>query len=117
MIGFPLRLLARENYDRVAALRGAEAVALVTGEERIVPDAVLLDVHGEAMPLDLKVDFLAVDEIQLAADSERGHVFTDRIQHARGRLETWLLGAETSGRSSKSFSRTRPSPRGRACPP
>ncbi len=96
MIGFPLRLLARENYDRVAALRGAEAVALVTGEERIVPPKPSYWMCTvEAMPLDLKVDFLAVDEAQLAADRERGHVFTDRIEHARGRLETWLLGAET----------------------
>jgi ATP-dependent RNA helicase SUPV3L1/SUV3 len=96
MIGFPLRLLARENYDRVAALRGAGAVALVTGEERIVPkEASYWMCTVEAMPLDLKVDFLAVDEVQLAADRERGHVFTERIQGARGRLETWLLGAET----------------------
>jgi ATP-dependent RNA helicase SUPV3L1/SUV3 len=96
MIGFPLRLLARENYDRVAALRGQEAVALVTGEERIVPERPAYWMCTvEAMPLDLKVDFLAVDEVQLAADRERGHVFTDRILHARGRLETWLVGAET----------------------
>jgi ATP-dependent RNA helicase SUPV3L1/SUV3 len=96
MIGFPLRLLARENYDRVAALRGNEAVALVTGEERIVPRRPSYWMCTvEAMPLDLKVDFLAVDEVQLAADRERGHVFTDRIQNARGRLETWLIGAET----------------------
>jgi ATP-dependent RNA helicase SUPV3L1/SUV3 len=96
MIGFPLRLLARENYDRVAALRGPGAVALVTGEERIVPPRPSYWMCTvEAMPVDLKVDFLAVDEVQLAADRERGHVFTDRIQGARGRLETWLLGAET----------------------
>ena len=96
MIGFPLRLLARENYDRVAALRGADAVALVTGEERIVPkQPAYWMCTVEAMPPDLRTDFLAVDEVQLAADRERGHVFTDRIQHARGRLETWLIGAET----------------------
>jgi ATP-dependent RNA helicase SUPV3L1/SUV3 len=96
MIGFPLRLLARENYDRVAALRSAHAVALVTGEERIVPPRPSYWMCTvEAMPLDLKTDFLAVDEVQLAADRERGHVFTDRIQNARGRLETWLIGAET----------------------
>ncbi len=96
MIGFPLRLLARENYDRVVALRGPDSVALVTGEERIVskqPAYWMCTV--EAMPLDLRTDFLAVDEVQLAADRERGHVFTDRIQNARGRLETWLIGAET----------------------
>jgi len=96
MIGFPLRLLARENYDRVAALRGAESVALITGEERILPPRPsYLVCTVEAMPLDHRVDFLAVDEVQLAADRERGHVFTDRILHARGRLETWLIGAET----------------------
>jgi ATP-dependent RNA helicase SUPV3L1/SUV3 len=96
MIGFPLRLLARENYDRVAALRGADAVALVTGEERILPPRPSFWIcTAEAMPLDRRVDFLAVDEVQLAADRERGHVFTDRILHARGRLETWLIGAET----------------------
>ena len=96
MIGFPLRLLARENYDRVAALRGAGSVALVTGEERIVPPRPSYWMCTvEAMPLDLRTDFLAVDEVQLAADRERGHVFTDRIQNARGRLETWLIGADT----------------------
>jgi ATP-dependent RNA helicase SUPV3L1/SUV3 len=96
MMGFPLRLLARENYDRVVALKGREAVALVTGEERIVPRRPAYWIATvEAMPLDRKVDFLAVDEVQLAADRERGHVFTDRILHARGRLETWLIGAET----------------------
>jgi ATP-dependent RNA helicase SUPV3L1/SUV3 len=96
MIGFPLRLLARENYDRVAALKGEQAVALVTGEERIVPRRPSYWVATvEAMPLDRKVDFLAVDEVQLAADRERGHVFTDRVLHARGALETLLIGAET----------------------
>jgi ATP-dependent RNA helicase SUPV3L1/SUV3 len=96
MIGFPLRLLARENYDRVAALKGKDAVALVTGEERILPTRPSFWMCTvEAMPLDRRVDFLAVDEVQLAADRERGHVFTDRILHARGRLETWLIGAET----------------------
>ena len=96
MIGFPLRLLARENYDRIAALRGQDAVALVTGEERIVPARPRYWVATvEAMPLDRPVDFLAVDEVQLAADRERGHVFTDRILRARGREETMLIGAET----------------------
>src|SRR5437667_7281549 len=96
MIGFPLRLLARENYDRLVGLRGEGAVALVTGEERIVPPAPRYFVCTvEAMPLDRRVDFLAVDEIQLAADRERGHVFTDRLLHARGTEETMLIGAET----------------------
>src|SRR5438552_9927311 len=96
MIGFPLRLLARENYDRLVTLRGADAVALVTGEERIVPPRSRYFVCTvEAMPLDRRVDFLAVDEIQLAADRERGHVFTDRLLDARGRVETMFLGAST----------------------
>ena len=98
-IGFPLRLLARENYDKVKALRGPDAVALVTGEERIVPkQPAYWMCTVEAMPPDLRTDFLAVDEVQLAADRERGHVFTDRILNARGRLETWLIGAETARR-------------------
>jgi ATP-dependent RNA helicase SUPV3L1/SUV3 len=96
MMGFPLRLLARENYDRMVALKGPETVALVTGEERIVPRRPSYWIATvEAMPLDLKVDYLAVDEVQLAADRERGHVFTDRVLHARGALETCLIGAET----------------------
>jgi ATP-dependent RNA helicase SUPV3L1/SUV3 len=96
MIGFPLRLLARENYDRVVRLQGEEAVALVTGEERIVPrKARYFLCTVEAMPLDRPVEFLAVDEVQLCADRERGHVFTDRLLHARGVHETMLLGADT----------------------
>jgi ATP-dependent RNA helicase SUPV3L1/SUV3 len=96
MIGFPLRLLARENYDRVVKLRGPDSVALITGEERIVPRHPSYFVCTvEAMPLDRRVDFLAIDEIQLAADRERGHVFTDRMLHARGLAETMFLGAET----------------------
>ena len=96
MIGFPLRLLARENYDRIVALRGAGSVALITGEERILPKNPRWFVCTvEAMPVDKPVDFLAVDEIQLAADPERGHVFTDRLLHARGRHETMVMGSET----------------------
>ncbi|MGQ0674732.1 MAG: helicase-related protein [Rhodospirillales bacterium] len=96
MIGFPLRLLARENYDRVVRLKGARAVALITGEEKIVPpDPRWFVCTVESMPLDRPVEFLAVDEIQLCADPERGHVFTDRLLHARGRSETMFLGAET----------------------
>ena len=96
MIGFPLRLLARENYDRVARLKGARQVALVTGEEKIVPpQARYFFCTVESMPLDRPVEFLGVDEIQLCADPERGHVFTDRLLHARGLEETMFLGAET----------------------
>ncbi len=96
MIGFPLRLLARENYDRVVKLKGARAVALITGEEKIVPPNPSYFVcTAELMPLDRPVDFLAVDEIQLCADPERGHVFTARLLHARGLAETMFLGADT----------------------
>jgi ATP-dependent RNA helicase SUPV3L1/SUV3 len=96
MIGLPLRLLAREVYDRVAKARGARSVALVTGEEKITPPRAQYFVATvEAMPLARQVEFLAVDEIQLAADPERGHVFTDRLLHARGGYETMLLGSAT----------------------
>ncbi|MDE2513054.1 MAG: disulfide oxidoreductase, partial [Alphaproteobacteria bacterium] len=96
MIGFPLRLLARENYDRVVRLKGARAVALITGEEKIVPPNPSYFVCTvESMPLDRPVDFLAVDEIQLCGDRERGHVFTDRLLHARGLSETMFLGSDT----------------------
>jgi ATP-dependent RNA helicase SUPV3L1/SUV3 len=96
MIGFPLRLLARENYDRIVKLRGARAVALITGEEKILPPNPSYFVcTTESMPLDRPVDFLAVDEIQLCADPERGHVFTARLLLARGLQETMLLGADT----------------------
>ncbi|OAI31845.1 helicase [Methylosinus sp. R-45379] len=96
MIGLPLRLLAREVYTRVAERVGTENVALVTGEEKIKPRAPSYWISTvEAMPRDLDVDFVAVDEIQLAADLDRGHVFTDRLLHWRGRQETLLIGAET----------------------
>ncbi len=94
MIGFPLRLLAREVYDRVVAMKGAERVALITGEERIVPkDARWFLCTAESMPVDRDVAFVALDEAQLGADAERGHVFTDRLLHARGREETMILGS------------------------
>ncbi|AFK54895.1 helicase-related protein [Tistrella mobilis] len=96
MMGFPLRLLAREVYDRVARAKGADKVALITGEEKIVPpEARYFLCTVESMPLDLGVEFLCVDEIQLAADPDRGHIFTDRLLHARGFAETMFLGAET----------------------
>jgi len=96
LIGLPLRLLAREVYDKVVRAKGAADAALITGEERIVPANPRYYVCTvEAMPVDLPVSFLAVDEIQLCADSERGHVFTDRLLHARGQDETMLLGAAT----------------------
>ncbi len=96
MIGLPLRLLAREVYQRVVEKVGPEAVALVTGEEKIKPDRPRFWVCTvEAMPRDLAVDFVAIDEIQLAADLDRGHVFTDRLLNRRGRAETMLIGAGT----------------------
>jgi ATP-dependent RNA helicase SUPV3L1/SUV3 len=96
IIGFPLRLLARENYDRMIAAKGDRHVALITGEEKIVPpEARWFSCTVEAMPVDRRCEFLAVDEIQLCADPDRGHVFTDRLLHARGQVETMFLGAET----------------------
>jgi ATP-dependent RNA helicase SUPV3L1/SUV3 len=96
MIGLPLRLLAREVYNRAVERVGADAVALVTGEEKIKPPNPRFWVATvEAMPRELDVAFLAIDEIQLAADFERGHVFTDRMLHRRGREETLVLGAAT----------------------
>ena len=96
MIGFPLRLLAREVYDKVCAMKGADKVALITGEERIdPPHARYLLCTAEAMPMDADVAFAAIDEAQLGADRERGHIFTDRLLHARGRDETMILGSAT----------------------
>src|ERR1700691_1710486 len=96
MIGFPLRLLARENYDRVVKLKGARAVALITGEEKIIPpNPAYFVCTVESMPLDRPVDFLAVDELALCGDRQSGHVFTGRLLHARGTAETMMLGAET----------------------
>ncbi|SFT67822.1 helicase-related protein [Sedimentitalea nanhaiensis] len=96
VIGLPLRLLAREVYDRIVAIRGPSVVALVTGEERIVPPRTKYWVCTvEAMPQGMGCDFLAVDEIQLCADPERGHVFTDRLMRSRGLLETLFLGSDT----------------------
>jgi ATP-dependent RNA helicase SUPV3L1/SUV3 len=95
LIGFPLRLLAREVYDRVVAIKGRDSVALVTGEEKIVPDkARYFLTTAESMPLERDFAFVALDEAQIGADPERGHVFTDRLLRARGREETMLLGSE-----------------------
>ena len=96
VIALPLRLLAREVYDRLVVLRGPSVVALVTGEERIVPERTQYWVcTTEAMPLEIGADFIAIDEIQLCGDPDRGHVFTDRLLHARGLLETMFLGSDT----------------------
>jgi len=96
IIGLPLRLLAREVYGRVCDKVGADKVALVTGEEKISPPGARYFVCTvEAMPRETDLAFVAIDEVQLAADLERGHIFTDRILHLRGRQETLLLGAAT----------------------
>ena len=95
VMGLPLRLLAREVYDRIKAQVGALKVALITGEERLGdPRAPYVVATVEAMPLERRFAFLAVDEIQLCADDERGHVFTDRLLNARGTDETLFLGAD-----------------------
>ena len=94
--GFPLRLLARENYDRVCAVKGKNRVALVTGEEKIIPrGAKYFCCTVEAMPIEQSFECLIVDEVQLAEDPERGHIFTDRILRARGTQETMFLGSDT----------------------
>jgi len=96
VIGLPLRLLAREVYDKIVALRGPSVVALITGEEKIIPPrAQYFVATTEAMPLDIGADFVCVDEIQLCADPDRGHIFTDRLLRARGLLETLFLGSDT----------------------
>lgn len=97
LIGLPLRLLAREVYGRMVDRAGSEAVALITGEEKIIPENPRFWVSTvEAMPLDLDTEFVAIDEVQLAGNLDRGHVFTDRILNLRGRSETLLLGAATA---------------------
>ncbi|CAI3924188.1 helicase-related protein [Commensalibacter papalotli (ex Botero et al. 2024)] len=96
IIGFPLRLLAKENYDRMVAIKGEKNVALITGEEKIIPPkAKWFSCTVEAMPTHISVDFIAIDEIQLCADPDRGHIFTDRLLHCRGLIETMFLGADT----------------------
>ena len=95
-IGFPLRLLARENYDKVAAKIGKTHVALVTGEEKIIPpNARYFFCTVESMPVEQSFEFLAVDEIQLCADPDRGHIYTDRLLRARGTEATMFMGSDT----------------------
>ena len=96
VIGFPLRLLARENYERAVAIKGSSQVALITGEEKILPpQAKFFICTAESMPLSRPVAFLALDEVQMCADPDRGHVFTERLLRARGQYETMFMGAET----------------------
>ena len=88
LIGLPLRLLAREVYDKIVTRVGVDRVALVTGEEKIKPEGARYWVCTvEAMPREINTDFVAIDEVQLASDPERGHVFTDRLLHSRGRQD------------------------------
>jgi ATP-dependent RNA helicase SUPV3L1/SUV3 len=96
MMGFPLRLLAREVYDRVVKIKGERQVALITGEEKILPEGARYFLcTAESMPTDREVAFVGLDEAQTGADLERGHVFTDRLLHRRGYAETMILGSET----------------------
>lgn len=100
VIGFPLRLLARENYDKIVSIKGAQAVALVTGEEKIIPlharyYVCTVEAMPEAMQNGQAFDFVGIDEIQLCADPDRGHIFTDRLLHSRGKKETVVMGADT----------------------
>ena len=95
IMGFPLRLLAREVFDKCVKKIGAEKIALITGEEKIIPkEAKFYICTVESMPQDIQVDFVAVDEIQMCADHERGHIFTDRLLNARGEKLTMFLGSE-----------------------
>lgn len=116
MMGFPLRLLAREVYDRVVAIKGAAQVALITGEEKIVPpNARYFLCTAESMPIGAgrqagagtkgmaDYAFVALDEAQIGADPERGHIFTDRLLHARGREETMILGSASIARLVKAL--------------
>ena len=94
IIGFPLRLLAREIFDRCVEKVGEEKVALITGEEKIIPKTPKYYICTvESMPKDMMVDFIAVDEIQMCADHERGHIFTDRLLNSRGEKLTMFLGS------------------------
>ena len=96
IIGCPLRLLAREVYDKLVNRKGLLNVALITGEERIVPDTAKYFICTvEAMPRNLNVDFVAIDEIQLCSHNDRGHIFTDKILNHRGKQETMFLGSDS----------------------
>ena len=96
MIGFPLRLLAREVYDKVIKKTGLDKVALITGEEKIIPsNANYFLCTVESMPIDKQLDFIGVDEIQMCADHERGHIFTDRLLNMRGNKLTMFMGSHT----------------------
>ena len=96
ILGFPLRLLAREIFDKCISKVGKEKVALITGEEKIIPNSPKYYIcTAESMPQDISVDFVGVDEIQMCTDHERGHVFTDKLLNARGDKLTMFLGSHT----------------------
>ena len=96
MIGFPLRLLAREVYDKIIKRVPLDKVALITGEEKIIPvNAKYYLCTVESMPIDKNLEFVAIDEIQMCADHERGHIFTDRLLNLRGEKLTMFLGSNT----------------------
>ena len=95
IFGLPLRLLAREVFDKCVKAVGSDRVALITGEEKIIPsNADYFICTVESMPKEKKVEFVAIDEIQMCADKERGHIFTDRLLHARGEKLTMFLGSQ-----------------------
>ena len=96
MLGFPLRLLAREVYDKVIKRVDPSNVALITGEEKIIPlDAKYFLCTVESLPIDKQLEFVGIDEIQMCADHERGHIFTDRLLNLRGEKLTMLMGSHT----------------------
>ena len=96
MIGFPLRLLAREVYDKVTKKTDPNKVALITGEEKIIPaNAKYYLCTVESMPIEKNLDFVGIDEIQMCSDSERGHIFTDRLLNLRGEKLTMFIGSST----------------------
>ena len=104
IIGFPLRLLAREIYDKCVKKIGLKKVALITGEEKIIPsEAKYFICTVESMPKDKEVDFVAVDEIQMCTDHERGHIFTDRLLNLRGEKLTMFLGSHSMKEIIKSL--------------
>ena len=96
MIGFPLRLLAREVYDKIIKKISSDKVALITGEEKIIPpNAKYFLCTVESMPINKHLDFVGIDEIQMCADHERGHIFTDRLLNLRGEKLTMFMGSST----------------------
>ena len=104
VFGFPLRLLARENYDKACKLYPINQIALITGEEKIIPtNAKYFLCTVESMPIDKYLDFVAIDEIQMCADRERGHIFTERLLESRGNKLTMFLGSQIMELHAHSF--------------